>query len=308
MPKKKKLKTSLIILFVLGCLFTHFYLPRIIIEIKNPIVTTLTNNKGIVSKKPYWFKDIEVSSFDGVKLKGFIRYTESDTVKGSIILLHGIRSQKEHFFTLSKLITQNGFNAIAFDSRAHNGSEGDFCTFGVKEKKDISEIINTLEKNNKLKNNIGIWGQSLGGAIGLQAMGSDKRIKFGIIESTFSDFKPITHDYFKNNLVFNIPLFTNYLVSRAGSIGDFNPDDAKPKEYCKNITQPILIVHGSKDKRVNIKYGKENFEAITSSQKQFLEIKEGTHLNIHKVGGKEYFGKVFNFIDSNTQPQVYRNL
>jgi cephalosporin-C deacetylase-like acetyl esterase len=43
----------------------------------------------------------------------------------------------------------------------------------------------------------GVWGQSLGGAIGLQAIGFDKRIKFGIIESAFSSFKITVDDYFK---------------------------------------------------------------------------------------------------------------
>jgi len=308
MHKKKKLKISLLILFVLGILFIHFYVPRIIIEIKNPIISAIKSDKNTSILIPADIKPIEFNSFDGIKLKGFIRYTELTPAKGTIILLHGIRSKKEHFINITEIITQNGYNAIAFDSRAHNESEGQFCTFGVKEKKDITALITFLGKDEKANKNIGIWGQSLGGAIGLQAMGVESRIKFGVVESTFSDFRPVTHDYFKNNLGFNIPFFTNYLVSRAGSIGDFNPEDAKPVKYCKNITQPILIVHGSIDKRINIKYGKENFNAISSNQKQFLEIKEGTHLNIHKIGGEKYFNEVFNFIDSNTQPQEYTNL
>jgi dipeptidyl aminopeptidase/acylaminoacyl peptidase len=302
MLKKKKLKIALTLLFILGFLFVHFYLPRIIIEIKNPITETV-KGQNIENKLPIYFTPIEFNSFDGVNLKGFIHYTKHTPAKGTIILLHGIRSKKEHFIILSKLIAQQGYNAIALDSRGHNESEGQFCTFGVKEKKDIAQLITFLEKDNRITTNIGVWGQSLGGAIGLQAMGNDKRIKFGIIESTFTDFRTISHDYFKNNLGFNIPFFTNYLISRAGSIGDFNPEDAKPINFCKKITQPILIVHGAKDKRIDVKYGKENFNAIPSNKKQFLTIKEGNHLNINKIGGEEYFENVFNFIDSSINYQ-----
>jgi len=56
----------------------------------------------------------------------------------------------------------------------------------VREKKDGLERIIALENDDDINQNIGILGRSLTGAIGLQALGSDKRIRFGIIESTFS--------------------------------------------------------------------------------------------------------------------------
>ena len=137
------------------------------------------------------------------------------------------------------------------DLRAHGKSGGTHCTFGVKEKNDISELINVLEKKENIDDNIGIWGQSLGGAIGLQAIGNDKRIKFGIIESTFSDFKTITNDYFNYHIGFNVKLLTNYLVSRAGKIADFAPEDAKPEKYCTKIKQPTYTYYTQKERPKN---------------------------------------------------------
>ena len=140
---------------------------------------------------------------------------------------------------LSAKLSRLGYNAVAMDSRAHGSSGGQHCTFGVKEKRDISELINMLAEQENITDNIGVWGQSLGGAIGLQAMGNDERIQFGIIESTFSDFKTITHEYVNYHAGFNIRPLTNYLVYRAGKIADFDPEDAKPEKYCSNIDQVI---------------------------------------------------------------------
>lgn len=296
---KKSIKRTFLILTILGVLFLHFYAPRFITEIKNPILKLIKENHSTTNQKlennNLNGKYINFKSFDNTELSSYLTYSSLDTVKGTIILLHGIRSNKESFVELSSKLSKLGFNSIAIDSRAHGNSSGTHCTFGVKEKNDVSKLIDVLMKQENITENIGVWGQSLGGAIGLQTMGEDKRVKFGIIESTFSDFTTITNDYFNFHLGFNIKPLTNYLVYRAGKIAGFDPKDACPKKYCKNIEQPILIIHGNKDKKVSIKYAKDNFAQIPSEEKRFINISNANHSNLWAIGGKEYFDRIIKF-------------
>ena len=303
MKKRKKwkaLRRLLLSLTIVGFLFLHFYMPRFITEIKNPLLE-LVRDKHLPEKKfnntGLPGKYISFTSIDNIELSAYLTLSESDSPKGTIILLHGIRSNKESFIWLSQILAKQGYHSVALDSRAHGESEGTHCTFGVKEKQDVSALIDVLTEQENLSENIGIWGQSLGGAIGLQAMGSDQRIQFGIIESTFSDFKTITNDYFNYHAGFNIKALTDYLVYRAGKIAEFDPEDARPVKYCEKITQPTLIVHGDNDQRIDIKYGRENFSKIISSDKEFIEIKTAGHLDVWKVGGQDYLNKVLDFID-----------
>ncbi|WP_299122456.1 alpha/beta fold hydrolase [uncultured Winogradskyella sp.] len=276
-------------------------MPRLISEIRNPVVSLIKRNRNVnhqivsYNNPKLKQKDFFFSSFDNLKLSAQISYSSADSVKGTIILLHGIRSDKYQFKNAIQFLSENGYNSVGLDSRAHGKSEGDFCTFGVREKRDIKTLIDYLSEKENL-HHFGIWGQSLGGAIGLQAMGYDKRIKFGIIESTFSDFKSIVNDYFDLHAGFSYYPFSNYLVNRTGEIAGFDPNDAKPIKYCKSITQPILLVHGNLDKRINIKYGRENFSVIPSKNKQFIEIDSANHANVWKVGGQKYFDNVLKFM------------
>lgn len=303
---KKRWTKILLIFLVLALLTTHFFIPRLITEIRNPVVTLIKRNHttpfnpNTIEGKENNHKNIKITSFDNLKLSGYLTFSNVDSVKGTIILLHGIRSNKEHFKNLSELLAKNGYNSVALDSRAHGESEGKHCTFGVKEKIDIQKLIDYLEQEEGINQNIGIWGQSLGGAISLQTMGIDERIRFGIIESAFSNFRSTTNDYFDLFAGFSYKPFTDYLVNRAGKIADFDPNEAKPVHYCKNIKQPILIVHGDKDKRINIKYAEENFKEIKSQQKEFMKIENANHLNVWKVGGEEYFIKILTFMDTVT--------
>lgn len=302
--KSKIIKRVLLVLLILGLLIIHFFVPRLITEIRHPIVGLIKRNKpakvnlALNDDKNVIRKDICIASFDSTKIAARITYSSIDTTKSTIILVHGIRSSKNHFMELSTVLSRNGFNAVAIDLRAHGESEGQFCTFGVNEKKDIKSVIDYLIKTENISN-IGIWGQSLGGAVALQSMGFDKRIKFGIIESTFTDYKVIVNDYFDLHAGFSFKPFSNYLANRAAKIADFDAEDAQPIKYCEKIYQPILIVHGNKDERINISYGKANFSKLKSVQKEFIEINNANHLNVWKVGGNPYFKKVLAFLNKN---------
>ncbi|MEH6536210.1 MAG: alpha/beta fold hydrolase [Psychroserpens sp.] len=313
MTKKKRLKRVKRIVFVLiisGISLTHFFVPRLISEIRNPVVSLIKRNRNAshnlsidTNNSDVKKKAISINSFDGLKLSARITYSNLESSKGTIILLHGIRSNKDQFIDISNFLSENGFNSVALDSRAHGESEGNFCSFGVNEKKDIKSLIDYLSNNENL-NHFGVWGQSLGGAIGLQAMGYDDRIEYGIIESAFSDFKTTVDDYFKLYAGFSFKPFSNYLVNRAGTIAGFDQDDAKPIKYCEAINQPILIVHGYNDERINIKYARQNFSKIPSDKKEFIEVDSAKHADVWKVGGEIYFNKVLVFLNTQSKTDI----
>ncbi|REE24515.1 serine aminopeptidase S33 family [Winogradskyella pacifica] len=299
---KKSIKRYILILITLGLLFIHFIFPRFIVETRNPIAelfktekatnlkTELNNNSNFKRKK------LTIITFDKLKLSALLTYSNSANAKGTIILLHGSSHTKDHFIDLSEFLSINGFNSVALDSRGFGESEGQFFTYGAKETKDIQTVITQLINNEKL-DNIGLWGQSIGGAFTLQTMGIDKRVKYGIAESSFTDLKANIQYYFKRHTGFNLKFFSNYLVNSAGRIAGFDPDEANPYKYSENITQPILVVHGTKDKAIPVAKGKANYLRIKSIDKEFIELKAAGHSDIWEIGGEDYFNSILEFLN-----------
>lgn len=300
--RKKKRNIIILTMITLGLGFTHFYAPRFIVEIRNPIFEFMgvnTKPKQGIDKKIQEgkAKKVRFKSFDDTKLVAYYSYATSSEIKGTIIFLHGIRASKDRFQKLSEKLNNIGFHTVALDLRAHGESEGSFCTYGYYEKKDIVTLLDYLESHENL-NNFGIWGQSLGGAVALQSLRIDKRLKFGIIESTFTNFRQIAHDYSSYYLGFNISFFSDYMINRAGEIANFPPDAVNPAEDCKFIEQPVLMLHGDKDKKVDKKYAKRNFKNLKSKNKKLWLVKNGKHDNIWKTAGNEYLEKTINFINT----------
>lgn len=299
--RRQKILAYILLIILIGFVSFDYFGPRMILQVNGGLYSILrpTKIESIQTPKDFGLsaEKININTIDDLTLSAYLVESNTEIQKGTIILLHGIRVDKEHLLPIAKRLADSSFNSVLIDLRAHGKSEGKFCTYGFLEKVDISILVDSIINKLDFSDNIGIWGQSLGGAVALQSMAMDSSIRFGIIESTFSDFDTIVHDYFKYHLGFDIPFMTNYLIKRTRKITYFEPSDVKPYRCARKIEQPIIIAHGRKDKRISIDYGLKNFENISSTQKKFIEIPEANHLNLWKIGGEEYFEKIFSFIN-----------
>ncbi|PHS04377.1 MAG: hypothetical protein COA88_13575 [Kordia sp.] len=249
--------------------------------------------------------NIDIKVDENINLKGYWIQSTQDETKAIMILLHGIGGCKEHFLGLAKKLANKGIATIVFDSRAHGKSGGEYCTYGYKEKKDISKIINYIKSKAPVLP-IGIWGNSMGGAIAIQALEEDKRLDFGIIESTFTALDQIVYDYQKRHLKgIGVKILTDFALKRAGEIGDFDPDMVKPINSVKNIEQPVLISHGDSDENISFHYGKALFDELKSKHKKFIKVKGGGHYDLSSKGGLNYNQTIFDFIENSIEKSLH---
>jgi len=301
MTQMRKILIVIITIIAIVIIGFNYFGPRVIIQIQSKLFALLRPIDKTVIPKPedynFDYERISIRTADNLMLKAYLIRTESTKQKGTIILTHGIRAYKEHFFPVCKMLSDSGYNSIAIDLRAHGESEGKYCTYGYLEHHDLSILIDSILQFENLSQNIGIWGQSMGGAVAILTLASDRRLKFGIIESTFSDFNTIVHDYIKHFIGFDIPFISNYLIFRAERIAHFDSELIVPSKSATMITQPVFMAHGKLDDRISYIYGQINFANLVSQNKQFLVLPNANHLNVWRVGGGEYFAKILRFID-----------
>ncbi|MCB9198472.1 MAG: alpha/beta fold hydrolase [Flavobacteriales bacterium] len=281
------LLATVVIIFV----FIHFLAPQMIVG-KRPL------KSGYLSVQDFKLDvdTITVKSNDGFNQYAIWCKSNIDTIKGTILMIHGIGSCKDHFLAKAEWLADNGFQSLLIDLRTHGMSEGEYITYGYYESNDIQLFVDEI--TNKYKTGkIGIWGQSLGAAISLQVLSKDKRIEFGIVESTYCTFDEVVHDYSKR--IFGIPLgwINDYVIWRSQSIADFDKTNIHPENACKVLNQPILLVHGTNDDRINVSCANRNFEALSSSQKELLLIEGANHINVWEIGGTNYETKCLDFIN-----------
>lgn len=242
------------------------------------------------------FKPLIVRGVRSVILRGYFIHALTVKARATIIVLHGIGSAKEVYFGFARWLAEQGFNVVVYDQRAHGRSGGKYCTFGFYEKRDVSKVIDkVLSKYSKLP--IGIHGTSLGGAVALQALAIEKRLAFGIIESTFNTLENVLEEYANDMLKFRSRWLVRRILSRAADIAQFRPFDIKPVESCRHIEQPILMVHGDVDEKIPIAFNLDNFNALKTTDKEFFIVENAGHENVSEVGGAIYQQKLLDFLN-----------
>lgn len=282
---------AILVIAVLDFIAVYFAAPYLILK---PVKIN-----GAITPKDFGLTveslNIEVAS--NLHLNGYWTHSKTDTVKGIIIFAHGIGGCKESYIGVARKLTHKGIESILVDSRAHGESEGEFCTYGFYERADISKIIDFIQLK-RPDTPVGIWGSSMGGAIGLLALAKDKRLQFGLIESTFTDLHQIVFDYKKRLLQgFGSQTMVNIVLKRAGEIANFNPNEVKPIEAVKQIEQPIIIAHGDADENISYQYGQQLFDNLKSADKEFYLVKNGGHVGLWNTGGIAFEDKMMGFIE-----------
>lgn len=242
---------------------------------------------------------LDVTVADTIVLKGWFIHAARPDPFGTVILLHGSASCKEAMLATAETLAFSGCNAVIVDLRAHGESGGMYCTYGYYEKEDVSRIIDEAIKKFSNAEPFAVYGNSLGGAIALQALAFDPRIKCGIIESSFATLREVVYDYMKRISGMPLRFISDKALDNSGIIANFPVDSIRPEESAKNILQPVLIAHGSEDNYISIEYGKRIYRNLASPNKVWYPIEGGDHLNLRQAGGREYQQKVVNFLRTN---------
>jgi uncharacterized protein len=252
-----------------------------------------------ISPKDYCLRsdNLALTVEKGLILRGYLVHANTPKPKATLILLHGIGSCKEGNLWFSKRLADKGCNTVIYDQRGHGASDGQYCTFGYYEKIDVSKFIDVIKA--QFPNlPVGIHGASMGGAVALQALAFDKRLEFGIVESTFHSLEDVIIEYGHSYFKFRSRWLAQRVLTKSAAIAHYNPFEIKPMEACKKINQPMLLVHGDCDEKIPIAFNQINFQALASSKKEFYTVKKAGHDDVGEKGGQAYMEKILLFIEN----------
>lgn len=240
------------------------------------------------------FQEFWFNSADNQRLHGWL-IPGSDPVHGTILYLHGVGDNKISGLGLARVIHAGHFNVLLYDSRAHGKSEGQYCTYGFYEKFDVTKAIDVLrEKNVPSADKIGVFGTSMGAAIGIQAASLDPRIRAIVAEGCFTNLRTITVDYQKRILRMPWHFLRNIAMKRSERIGHFNHRQVSPLVALTNVRVPVLFIHGKNDTFIKYQYSEQLYAAANEPKELYL-IDGANHTDLHVIAQREYEERVVGF-------------
>jgi alpha-beta hydrolase superfamily lysophospholipase len=196
---------------------------------------------------------------DRVRLSGW-RFRAHEGKRATVIYLHGIADNRTSALGAARRLVARGFDVVAYDSRANGDSGGNICTYGFYEKKDLRKVLDALDGMDPAPlGPVILIGTSLGAAVALQAAPDDPRITAVVAAESFSDLRTIATE--------RVPWLPGPIVrqafARAELQGRFQLEAVSPVNAARQITQPVLLIHGATDHETSPEHSRRIYDALT---------------------------------------------
>ncbi|MGK0388958.1 MAG: alpha-beta hydrolase superfamily lysophospholipase [Maribacter sp.] len=262
--------------------FTHF-MPRVSEQASSstnvsPAKLTKTLLLGISVPRPEneikperLFEEISLNNENG-NIKGWIM--EPDSVMGTVILSHGYKASMSKLLPYAKAILEMGYRTVLYDSTGSGDSEGNHCTIGYKEAKDLKTVFDYIKRTKS--GDVYTLGTSMGAALTLRSVAEEGiRPKGIIIQCPFGSMEDAAKSRFRN---MGVPFFGlgHLLVFWGGAQNGFNGFSYSPADYAKKVNIPTLHIWGAKDDRV-MRHETDTIFNNLAGEKKLVILENGEH-------------------------------
>jgi dienelactone hydrolase len=182
--------------------------------------------------------------YEGKQLYGNLRKPVGVTRAPIVVMCMGLDSAKEEVDDYENRFLRRGLATLAFDGPGQGEAEYDFGICPEYEK-PVKAVVDFLETRSDIDpGRIGVWGVSLGGYYAPRAAAFEKRIKACIALSGPYERSAS----FEGRPVLNVEAFR--VRSKSNNLEEAGKVAARMtlRGVAKNITCPIYIVAGSRDR------------------------------------------------------------
>ena len=219
----------------------------------------------------------------------------------SMIVVHGIERNYHDVLNTAFNYLENGYNVVVYNQRQTGNTGGDNYTFGLYERFDLDSVVDYTAESYK-DGLLGVHGFSMGAATATmhtELNEEKKNVDFYILDAPYHTMKSGIEMGIKRK---DIPLLPVEYATFAGSVYakikcGFSYNDVKPFESVKNITTPVMLIHGSEDDYTSVAGSKIIYDTIPHNKKELWIIEGLKHCKADDIIEDEYFGRIDKFIN-----------
>ena len=220
------------------------------------------------------FDEVLITNADGLRLAGW--YVPSRN-RAAILAQHGLKMTREEMLPAAAALYRHGYGVLLCSVRAHDRSDGEQITFGIREVRDLEAWYHYLVTRPDVDpGRIGALGNSMGGSLVIQFAAGNTNIKAVAADSPFSSLDDtvatsVTH--FTGLPAFPFaPLMLFWAKLETGC--DLSQVNAKV--WIRQLSpRPILLMQGGADTTVSGQSGARLFAAAGEPKELWYEPSVG---------------------------------
>jgi dipeptidyl aminopeptidase/acylaminoacyl peptidase len=240
-------------------------------------------------------EDVRLVTEDGLRLAAWYVPPRGGP---TVILVHGIGTNRGEMLPLAHRLVGRDYGVFLPDLRAHGDSEGDLCTLGVNEVRDVRAAVRFLQSRPEVDaGRLGIYGGSLGAATAIMAAAELPELRAVVADSAFASVDWIVRNQFGATV--SLPPWAASTVLWIGSLQTgIDPSEMAPVRRIPRISpRPILIAHGEIDGFFLVGNAHELASAARDPKEVWIVPNVG-HTGAYGSDPDRYVSRVAGFFDA----------
>lgn len=189
-------------------------------------------------------QDYTVKSYDGYVLH-VQKIFNSQPTDRYMLISHGYTDNHIGSLKYTRMYLDLGFNVILYDLRGHGENEPTFCTYSIRERRDLEALIRDSRARYPEAKLFGIHGESLGSATSIAVLEYKPPIDFVVADCGFSEITTVMQGGLRG---MHLPAWLVHWASVCAKVRfGYYYHQMRPIDSLKDNQIPILFIHGDKD-------------------------------------------------------------
>ncbi len=212
------------------------------------------------------FETVVIPSTGGVRLHGWF-FPARPPVAGTILHLHGNAGNVSGHFQHVAWLPADHWSVLCFDYRGYGRSTGRVTRAGTLE--DARAALDfLLARGDVDPDRVAVFGQSLGGAVGIVLAAERQEVRGIIADGAFDSYRRIAgHHILRNPLLLALAWWAPWFIGR-----DFDPID----HVARIAPRRILIMHGTADEIVPVSMARR-LHAAAGEPRELWLVEHANH-------------------------------
>ena len=242
----------------------------------------------LLEKETYKF-----NSFDGYALN-VQTIINPEPSENYVIISHGYTDNRYGDLKYAKIYLDLGYNVITYDLRGHGENEPTYCTYTVRERKDLRDLIKDAIKRYPDMEALGLHGESLGAATSIAVLNYQPDIDFIVSDCAFSEIVSVLEGGLRSmHMPVGLINLAGFFVKLRFGV---SLNAMRPIDCLKGNKIPVLFIHGEADDLIPPSHS-EAMVMVTEGYKDLRFIKGAGHAESVLIAPEEYAGYVKEFLD-----------
>ena len=241
------------------------------------------------------FEEVTITSNDGLKLAGWFVPSQNSAV---IIMQHGYKSQRDELLNEAEMMYRHGYGILLTSVRAHDYSQGETITFGVKEVNDMDAWYQYLLTRDDIDpGRIGMLGNSFGGMLVIQYASVNEKIKAVATDCAFSSLNDTISTSIKFFSGLPPSLFAPLIVYWAERESGIKAEEVDVTKWIALISpRPVFLMQGGEDVVISVDSGQRLYDAAGEPKELWFDPELG-HVGFDTERAVEFERRVSEFFD-----------